>query len=51
MIGAILAKRGVDAGCDAQAIELQWTLLGLETGELLWFRVHVGGARDVERMQ
>jgi aminoglycoside 2''-phosphotransferase len=32
----------------AQAIELQWVLLGLETGEPFWFTAHLGGARDVE---
>jgi hypothetical protein len=32
----------------AIAIELQWVLLGLETGETFWFTGHLGGARDVE---
>lgn len=31
----------------AQSIELQWVLLGLETGEPFWFTAHLGGARDV----
>jgi len=31
----------------AQAIELQWVLLGVETGEKLWFTAHLGGARDI----
>jgi aminoglycoside 2''-phosphotransferase len=31
----------------AQAIELEWVLLGLETGEMFWFTAHLGGARDV----
>jgi aminoglycoside 2''-phosphotransferase len=34
----------------AQAIELQWALMGLETGEAFWFTAHLGGARDVEAM-
>jgi hypothetical protein len=33
----------------AQAIELEWILLGLETGESFWFTAHVGGARDIRR--
>jgi aminoglycoside 2''-phosphotransferase len=32
----------------AQAIELQWVLLGLETEETFWFTAHLGGARDLE---
>ena len=31
----------------AQSIELQWVLLGIETGEAFWFTAHVGGARDI----
>jgi aminoglycoside 2''-phosphotransferase len=31
----------------AQSIELQWVLLGIETGEPFWFTAHLGGARDV----
>jgi len=31
----------------ARAIELQWVLLGVETGETYWFTSHLGGARDV----
>jgi len=31
----------------AQAIELEWVLLGLETGEPFWFTAHLGGARDI----
>lgn len=32
----------------AQSIELQWVLLGLETGEAFWFTAHLGGARDIK---
>jgi len=31
----------------AQAIELQWVLLGVESGEKYWFTAHLGGARDI----
>jgi aminoglycoside 2''-phosphotransferase len=31
----------------AQAIEFQWILLGLESGEKFWFTAHLGGARDI----
>ncbi len=31
----------------AQSIELQWALLGIETGEAFWFTAHLGGARDI----
>jgi aminoglycoside 2''-phosphotransferase len=31
----------------AQAIELQWVLLGVETGKQFWFTAHLGGARDI----
>lgn len=31
----------------AQAIELQWVLLGVESGEHYWFTAHLGGARDI----
>lgn len=31
----------------AQSIELQWILLGLESGENFWFTAHIGNARDV----
>ena len=31
----------------AQSLELQWVLLGLETGEDFWFTAHIGGARDI----
>ena len=31
----------------AQSIELQWVLLGMETGEAFWFTAHLGGARDI----
>ena len=33
----------------AQSIELQWVLLGIETGEKFWFTAHIGGARDVQQ--
>jgi aminoglycoside 2''-phosphotransferase len=32
----------------AQAVELQWALSGIVTGEQLWFLAHLGGARDVQ---
>jgi hypothetical protein len=31
----------------ARAIELQWALLGVESGEYYWFTAHIGGARDI----
>jgi aminoglycoside 2''-phosphotransferase len=31
----------------AQALEFEWTLRGLEDGELFWFTAHLGNARDV----
>lgn len=31
----------------ARAIEFQWVLLGLETGDTFWFTAHLGGARDI----
>jgi aminoglycoside 2''-phosphotransferase len=31
----------------AQAIELQWVLLGVESGEDYWFTAHLGSARDI----
>ena len=31
----------------AQAIELQWVLSGIESGENFWFTAHLGGARDI----
>jgi len=31
----------------AQAIELQWALLGIESGDYYWFTAHIGGARDI----
>ena len=31
----------------AQAIELQWILLGVESGEQYWFTAHLGGALDI----
>lgn len=31
----------------AQAIELQWVLLGVESDEYYWFTAHLGGARDI----
>jgi len=30
----------------AQALEVQWVLLGVESGENYWFTAHLGGARD-----
>jgi len=32
----------------AQALELEWTLLGIETGETFWFTAHLAGARDIQ---
>jgi aminoglycoside 2''-phosphotransferase len=32
----------------AQAIELQWALSGLRSGDPAWFLAHIGGARDIE---
>jgi len=31
----------------SQAMEIQWVLLGVESGEIYWFTAHLGGARDV----
>lgn len=31
----------------AQAIELEWALNGVKTGESFWFLAHLGGARDI----
>lgn len=31
----------------AQALELQWILLGIETGDNFWFTAHLGSARDI----
>lgn len=31
----------------AQALELQWVLLGVESGEQYWFTAHLGGALDI----
>lgn len=31
----------------AKAIELQWVLTGVESGEVYWFTSHLGGARDI----
>ena len=33
----------------AQAIELQWVLMGVESGDKYWFTAHLGNARDVGR--
>ncbi len=33
----------------AQAIELQWVLLGIESGEYYWFTAHLGSARDIRK--
>jgi aminoglycoside 2''-phosphotransferase len=35
----------------AQAIELEWVMLGLETKENFWFTAHIGGARDLSLKQ
>jgi aminoglycoside 2''-phosphotransferase len=35
----------------AQAIELQWVLLGVESGEDYWYTAHLGGARDIGTVQ
>jgi aminoglycoside 2''-phosphotransferase len=32
----------------AQAIELQWVLMGIESGDYYWFTAHIGGARDFQ---
>lgn len=32
----------------AQAMEVQWVLLGVESGEDYWFTAHLGGARDIQ---
>jgi aminoglycoside 2''-phosphotransferase len=31
----------------AQAIDLQWVLLGVETGEKYWYTAHLGNAKDI----
>ncbi len=31
----------------AEAIELQWVMLGITRGESFWFTAHLGGARDL----
>jgi hypothetical protein len=31
----------------AQALELEWVLAGLKSGEPLWFTAHLGGARSI----
>jgi aminoglycoside 2''-phosphotransferase len=31
----------------AQGLELEWTLLGLESGHNFWFTAHLAGARDI----
>jgi aminoglycoside 2''-phosphotransferase len=31
----------------AQAIELEWVLLGLKSGQSFWFTAHLGNARDI----
>ena len=31
----------------AQLLELEWVLLGFETGETFWFTAHLGSARDI----
>jgi len=33
----------------AQAIELEWALQGVKTGEQFWFLAHIAGARDLSR--
>jgi aminoglycoside 2''-phosphotransferase len=32
----------------AQALELEWALSGLTSGEAFWFLAHLGGARDLQ---
>ena len=32
----------------AQALELEWILRGLESGETFWFTAHLGSARDIQ---
>ena len=32
----------------AQALELEWILRGLESGEAFWFTAHLGRARDIQ---
>ena len=32
----------------SELLELQWVLLGLETGETFWFTAHLGSARDIQ---
>jgi aminoglycoside 2''-phosphotransferase len=32
----------------AQAAEVHWALLGVETGELYWFTAHLGDPRDID---
>jgi len=31
----------------AQLLELEWVLLGFESGDSFWFTAHLGGARDI----
>jgi len=31
----------------AQAVELQWVLMAVESGDKYWFTAHLGGARDI----
>lgn len=33
----------------AQAIELEWVLNGLHSGEIFWYTAHVGNARDLQQ--
>jgi aminoglycoside 2''-phosphotransferase len=42
-----LEKLLVRARFYAQQLELEWTLLGLETSETFGFTAHLGGARDI----
>jgi aminoglycoside 2''-phosphotransferase len=42
---ALLMKR---ARFYAQAVELEWALSGITSGEAFWFTAHLGGARDLQ---
>ncbi len=42
-IGSMIERARFWAG----TVELQWVLGGIRTGDLSWFTVHIGHARDV----